>query len=88
MSIDKSWMQLGKSSVEYDQGVTTFLDYAYSHDKWVDDDMIICPCIKCGFRYRFVRSEVNLHLLKHGIKKRYTYWYLHGEDDDSDESDN
>ncbi|PRQ32853.1 putative Transposase-associated domain-containing protein [Rosa chinensis] len=37
-------MQLSRSDPKYDQGVTEFLDYAYSHDKWVEDDMIICPC--------------------------------------------
>ena len=90
MPIDKSWMQLSRSDPKYDQGVTEFLDYAYSHDKWVEDDMIICPCKVCGLnRDILVRSEVHWHLLRYGIKPHYTFWNLHGEadDDNSDESE-
>ncbi|KAM7513551.1 hypothetical protein LguiA_003134 [Lonicera macranthoides] len=90
MPIDKSWMQLSRSDPKYDQGVAEFLDYAYSHDKWVEDDMIICPCKVCGLnRDRLVRSEVHWHLLRYGIKPHYTFWNLHGEgdDDNNDESE-
>ncbi|KAM7482196.1 hypothetical protein LguiB_006779 [Lonicera macranthoides] len=90
MPIDKSWMQLSRSDPKYDQGVTEFLEYAYSHDKWVEDDMIICPCKVCGLnRDRLVRFEVHWHLLRYGIKPHYTSWNLHGEgdDDNNDESE-
>ncbi|KAL6225022.1 hypothetical protein ACLB2K_003876 [Fragaria x ananassa] len=71
--IDKSWMKLSRSNPKYDQGVTAFLDYAYSHEKWVEEGMIICPCKVCGLhRDRLVRSEVNWHLLRYGIKQHYT----------------
>ncbi|CAN6547389.1 unnamed protein product [Malus baccata var. baccata] len=87
MPIDKSWMQSGRSSEDYFNGVETFLDYAYNHLQ-PDDAKILCPCVKCSNRYKKVKVEVQQHLLYNGIIKNYTIWYLHGEDenDETDES--
>ncbi|CAN6704247.1 unnamed protein product [Malus baccata var. baccata] len=76
MPIDKFWMQSGRSSEDYFNGVETFLDYAYNHLQ-PDDAKILCPCV-----------EVQQHLLYNGIIKNYTRWHLHGEDenDETDES--
>ncbi|KAM2327827.1 hypothetical protein ACFXTH_014358 [Malus domestica] len=87
MPIDKCWMQSGRSSEDYFNGVETFLDYAYNHLQ-LDDAKILCPCVKCSNRYKKVKVEVQQHLLYNGIIKNYTRWYLHGEDenDETDES--
>ncbi|KAM1003860.1 hypothetical protein ACFX1X_004177 [Malus domestica] len=85
MPIDKSWMQSGRSSEDYFNGVETFLDYAYNHLQ-PDDAKILCPCVKCSNRYKKVKVEVQQHLLYNGIIKNYTRWHLHGEDD-NDETD-
>ncbi|KAM1234555.1 hypothetical protein ACFX2J_004118 [Malus domestica] len=89
MPIDKSWMQSGRSSKDYFNGVETFLDYAYNHLQ-PDDAKILCPCVKCSNRYKKVKVEVQQHLLYNGIIKNYTRWHLHGEDenDETDESNN
>ncbi|CAB4313526.1 unnamed protein product [Prunus armeniaca] len=88
MPINKSWMQSGRSSEDYFEGVESFFNYSYNHVK-PDDSKIFCPCTKCSNRYRHLRYEVHEHLLFNRIKLTYTTWYLHGEDDDkdSDESD-
>ncbi|KAM2547018.1 hypothetical protein EV2_019588 [Malus domestica] len=87
MPIDKSWMQSGRSSEDYFNGVETFLDYAYNHLQ-PDDAKILCPCVKCSNRYKKVKVEVQQHLLYNGIIKNYTRWHLHGKDenDETDES--
>ncbi|KAL5789568.1 hypothetical protein ACOSQ2_004456 [Xanthoceras sorbifolium] len=68
MSLDKSWMQASKSTIEYFEGVECFLDYAYSHIQY-EDMKILCPCIKCNNRYRRIRSKVHEHLLYRGIRQ-------------------
>ncbi|CAL2257438.1 unnamed protein product [Prunus armeniaca] len=86
MPIDKYWMQSGRSSEDYFEGVESFLNYAYNHVK-LDDSKIFCPCTKCSNRYRHLRYEVHKHLLFNGIKLTYTTGYLHGEDEDEDSDD-
>ncbi|KAL5805069.1 hypothetical protein ACOSQ3_031869 [Xanthoceras sorbifolium] len=61
MTIDKSWIELNRSTSEYFKGVEKFLDYVFTHNRF-GDSKIFCPCEKCNNRYRRVRSEVQEHL--------------------------
>ena len=87
MTVDKSWMHLStRSHTEYVNGVENFLEYAFKHS--IDGDMKInYPCIDCSNRYRRTQDEVQYHLLFRVIRRDYTTWYLHGEDDSEEEGD-
>ena len=87
MTVDKSWMHLStRSHIEYVNGVENFLEYAFKHS--IDGDMKInYPCIDCSNRYRRTQDEVQYHLLFRVIRRDYTTWYLHGEDDSEEEGD-
>ncbi|KAF8393962.1 hypothetical protein HHK36_020164 [Tetracentron sinense] len=92
MSMDKSWMQKDRTSREYRDGVVEFLNFAFARTRF--DNMILCPCIKCGNRVLKNREEVHGDLLWNGIIERYIHWTSHGEDmygghisDESDDGD-
>ncbi|KAL3838963.1 hypothetical protein ACJIZ3_023554 [Penstemon smallii] len=75
--MDKSWMNLPRNNSIYKDGVTTFLDFAFSHGSI--DGMISCPCKKCGNGVWVVRADAKDHLICDGFMKGYTNWIAHGE---------
>ncbi|XP_050229228.1 uncharacterized protein LOC126678370 [Mercurialis annua] len=78
MAPEKCWMEIdNRTDPIYIRGVDDFLSYAFNHAS--NEKVIRCPCIKCrNVNYR-EKYEVRYHLLKYGIVKTYTQWYLHGE---------
>lgn len=76
--MDKSWIKKPHTTPEYRRGVNSFLDFAFQQPGL---DTIICPCSKCGFKWRHNRKEVEDHLLCKPFPQGYTIWYLHGEEE-------
>ncbi|GAV89157.1 Transpos_assoc domain-containing protein [Cephalotus follicularis] len=83
MSVDRSWMSRrvvrGLLTEEFNRGVLTFLDFAFSNQDFVRDNKIKYPCSRCKLRAFRTRSEMRLHLLKKGFTPYYTLWGQHGE---------
>ncbi|XP_039133312.1 uncharacterized protein LOC120270384 [Dioscorea cayenensis subsp. rotundata] len=59
--MDKSWMHKSRLSNEYAKGVESFLDFAF--DKSSEDNMIVCPCVKCANVHWHTREVVEEHLM-------------------------
>ncbi|XP_039142871.1 uncharacterized protein LOC120280181 isoform X2 [Dioscorea cayenensis subsp. rotundata] len=74
--MDKTWMTKSRLSVEYEQGVREFLEFAFSNTM---SNQILCPCRRCVNSVLLTRDEVYEHLIIHGILKLYKNWYEHGE---------
>ncbi|XP_039123295.1 uncharacterized protein LOC120259901 [Dioscorea cayenensis subsp. rotundata] len=75
--MDKSWMHKPRLSNEYVEGVESFLDFPF--DKSSEDNMIVCPCVKCANVHWHTREVVEEHLMCDGILRGYTCWFFHGE---------
>ncbi|XP_060216342.1 uncharacterized protein LOC132643837 [Lycium barbarum] len=76
-TIDKSWMDLRRSTNEYDRGVKYFLDKAF--ERASQGNEILCPCKRCFNRYWHTRTVVENHLFGYGFVNGYTKWVFHGE---------
>ncbi|KAL8150534.1 hypothetical protein V2J09_020342 [Rumex salicifolius] len=85
---DRSWMNYKNASdrrkPEYEDGVNTFLDFAFSNAG--NNEKIRCPCVSCYLGSYHDRKVVFYHLLARGIIKDYNPWTQHGEDEKEDES--
>ncbi|GMJ12295.1 hypothetical protein HRI_004898700 [Hibiscus trionum] len=75
--MNRSWMNLPRISVDYRNGVETFLDFAFANAS--QEDMILCPCKKCGNINWHVREVVHEHLIVFGFVRGYIKWIFHGE---------
>ncbi|CAO2836333.1 unnamed protein product [Amaranthus hypochondriacus] len=69
--MDKSWINMHRTSDEYIKGVESFLDFAFAHT--LDPKVIICPCNKCqvGKNAWFNRDTVTRHLMFNGFMRSY-----------------
>ncbi|XP_059291096.1 uncharacterized protein LOC132044618 [Lycium ferocissimum] len=76
-TIDKSWMDLRRSTNEYDRGVNYFLDKAF--ERASQGNEILCPWKRCFNLYWHTRTEVENHLFGYGFVNGYTKWVFHGE---------
>ncbi|XP_039134228.1 uncharacterized protein LOC120271620 [Dioscorea cayenensis subsp. rotundata] len=75
--MDKSWMCKSRLSQEYLDGVEGFLNFAFNNAS--EDNMIVCPCIKCANVKWNAREVVLEHLICDGILQGYNCWFFHGE---------
>lgn len=75
--MDKSWIPKPRNSIEYEQGVRGFLDFAFEHRSV--NGKIICPCKRCHFKKWKSRDEVYDHLICTPFPAGYTSWSYHGE---------
>ncbi|XP_061339756.1 uncharacterized protein LOC133286368 [Gastrolobium bilobum] len=75
--MDKSWIAQPRNTVEYQQGVEGFIDFAVTHSS--AEGLILCPCSRCGFRKWQPKEIVNDHLLCSKFPEGYTFWVFHGE---------
>ncbi|XP_060183024.1 uncharacterized protein LOC132612978 [Lycium barbarum] len=76
-TIDKIWMDLRRSTNEYDRGVKYFLDKAF--ERASQGNEILCPCKRCFNRYWHTQTVVENHLFGYGFVNGYTKWVFHGE---------
>ena len=78
--MDRDWMYGARNTIEYLDGVKSFIKFAEQHMKTKGDDTIPCPCKDCLNLKRFRTIEtVKNHLIRRGFKERYTRWIRHGE---------
>ncbi|KAG8492437.1 hypothetical protein CXB51_009690 [Gossypium anomalum] len=75
--MDRSWMKLSRVSNAYQNGVQTFLNFAFQNAS--QENMILCPCKKCGNIYWHSREVVYEHLIVDGFIRGYKKWIFHGE---------
>lgn len=59
--MNKSWITKPQSSIAYQQGIKEFIDFAFKGAK--ENDVVICPCKRCGFRKSKSRSDMFDHLI-------------------------
>jgi hypothetical protein len=71
-------MSAPRSTVEYDEGVSNFIEFAIEKAGMVH--RLLCPCNQCVNRYWLVHSQVREHLVCHGFMTGYSTWLFHGED--------
>ncbi|CAI8610256.1 unnamed protein product [Vicia faba] len=75
--MDKSWIIKPQSSIAYQKGIQEFIDFAFKGAK--ENDVVICPCKRCGFRKLKSRSDMFDHLSWSPFPQGYTVWIHHGE---------
>ncbi|CAI8610060.1 unnamed protein product [Vicia faba] len=75
--MDKSWITKPLSSIAYQQGIKEFIDFSFKGAK--ENDVVICPCKRCGFRKSKSRSDMFDHLSWSPFPQGYTMWIHHGE---------
>ena len=77
--MDRKWINAKRTSVEYDNGVKDFLDFARRN---ADDTngMFYCPCVLCLNEKRLSATDIYTHLICEGFCKSYTVWVWHGEE--------
>ena len=63
--MDRSWMNLSRVSDGYRNGVQTFLNFAFQNAS--QENMILCPCKKCGNINWHTREVVYEHLIVDGF---------------------
>ncbi|KAK5843103.1 hypothetical protein PVK06_005536 [Gossypium arboreum] len=75
--MDRTWMNFSRASNEYQNGVQSFFDFAFHNSS--QENMILCPCKKCGNIYWHYREVVYEHLIVDGFIRGYKKWNFHGE---------
>ncbi|KAK4259215.1 hypothetical protein QN277_005569 [Acacia crassicarpa] len=75
--MDKSWIIKPRNSIEYEEGVRRFIDFAFQHSSI--EGKILCPCSPCGFIKWLSKETVYDHLLCKKFPEGYTFWFYHGE---------
>ncbi|CAN1788986.1 hypothetical protein LINPERHAP1_LOCUS18294 [Linum perenne] len=75
--MDKSWMEKRRFSVEYIEGVCSFMHFVQDH--LGHDIDIHCPCKSCLNVFHEPQEVVLSHLMINGIDVGYTRWVYHGE---------
>ncbi|KAL3617125.1 hypothetical protein CASFOL_039519 [Castilleja foliolosa] len=83
--MDRSWINVVRSSDEYENGVNEFIEFARKHDPNINEKFY-CPCIKCLNDRRLSVREIREHIICDGFNKNYTRWIWHGEIDIPDVS--
>lgn len=79
--MDKSWISKPRWSLEYQDGVNAFLEFAYANLS--NEDSILCPCNECVNCLLRTRETVYHHLIHKGFLRGYTLWLCHGESSSS-----
>ncbi|KAK5838305.1 hypothetical protein PVK06_007034 [Gossypium arboreum] len=75
--MDKTWMNLSRVSNDYQNGVQTFLNFAFQNAS--QENMILCPCKKCDNINWHFHEVVYEHQIVNGFIRGYKKWIFHGE---------
>ncbi|MBJ4468839.1 hypothetical protein JGD92_23135, partial [Salmonella enterica subsp. enterica serovar Kentucky] len=68
-------------SQEYINGMVAFRRAAEQNMLKKGIKFMYCPCIDCGNMKMFNNpAQIEVHLIRRGFKKGYTYWTSHGEE--------
>ena len=76
--MDHSWINALRTSVEYQNGVRDFIEFAKQNANDVSGKFY-CPCVKCLNERRLSPEAIRTHLICEGFCKTYTVWVWHGE---------
>ncbi|KAL6518652.1 hypothetical protein OROGR_019154 [Orobanche gracilis] len=76
--MDRSWMNASRASVEYENGIEQFLEFA-RQNRSEPNERYFCPCVKCMNGRRHEADTIREHLVCDGINTNYTVWIWHGE---------
>ncbi|CAH9079417.1 unnamed protein product [Cuscuta epithymum] len=76
--MDRSWINSRRTSVEYENGVQEFLEFAQKNLP-DSNNKFYCPCVKCINLRRLHVELIREHLICDGFCKSYTKWIRHGE---------
>ncbi|KAG8481368.1 hypothetical protein CXB51_026128 [Gossypium anomalum] len=77
--MDRNWMNFSRASNEYQNGVQSFLDFAIFHNS-SQENMILCPCKKCGNIYWHYREVFYEHLIVDGFIRGGYRQYVREDD--------
>jgi hypothetical protein len=80
--MDRSWVHARLFSPGYIDGVKEFMSFI--HEKFGEDEAILCPCSRCLNQKYHHQSVVERHILMYGMESTYTRWIHHGENFDVD----
>ncbi|XP_020885189.1 uncharacterized protein LOC110229414 [Arabidopsis lyrata subsp. lyrata] len=78
--MDKSWVWLPRTSLEYHEGASSFV--SESAKRLGNLEEMLCPCMHCRNVCHQSRETVVDHLVIRGMDQKYkrrTCWSLHGE---------
>ncbi|KAK5802933.1 hypothetical protein PVK06_030566 [Gossypium arboreum] len=75
--MDRSLLNLSVVSNEYRNGVQTFLNFAFQNAS--QENMILCPCKRCGNINWHFCEVVYEHLIVDGFIRGYKKWIFHRE---------
>ncbi|XP_044372010.1 uncharacterized protein [Triticum aestivum] len=75
--MDRSWMRAARSSAEYSEGTSNFIQFAFRES--AKNSRILCPCKICVNSRWLGEHEVYDHLICDGFMSGYTIWIHHGE---------
>ncbi|KAJ4718934.1 Transposon protein, putative, CACTA, En/Spm sub-class [Melia azedarach] len=83
--MNKSWISCDRRSMEYDDGVTKFIEFAVKLSE--NSALLRCPCSKCRNLSFLSPNDVKYHLFRYGFDKTYKIWIWHGEKNPSQTSE-
>lgn len=78
-------MQKLRVSLEYDNRILEFLEFAFSNA--LGSDRLPYPCIWCNNCLMQNRQVLHNHLQHFGIVRSYGHWVMHGEYEFDDSTD-
>nr|CAM59133.1 putative transposase [Antirrhinum majus] len=83
---DRSWMydRLDHNqnlTSHFEEGVSRFLEFAFSQTQLLNRGQAKCPCIRCCNSKNGKWENIQEHLYKWGFVPQYYVWFAHGEDD-------
>ena len=76
------WIEIGLIyiSVEYENGVKEFIQFAQRYEGRSDDEVKFrCPCVNCLNERKLNATQVREYLICDGFLRSYTIWTGHGE---------
>ena len=70
-------MQKSRVSLEYDNGVLEFLEFAFNNAP--QSDKLPCPYVRCNNCLLHNGQFMQSHLQNYWIARNYVLWVIHGE---------
>ncbi|KAF1889018.1 hypothetical protein Lal_00042987 [Lupinus albus] len=67
--IGRKWMIVNRLTKEYEDGVKSFVKFAYQNAE--HSDRILCPCLKCCYSKRVTAIELKYRLELHMLEKTW-----------------
>ncbi|CAM8986241.1 unnamed protein product [Rhodiola kirilowii] len=75
----RKWMSSNRLSVEYEEGIKEFCEFALGYAFKTGTEYVHCLCSGCFNNKKVTVKNLHKHLLLKGIDPRYRVWYMHGE---------